>query len=99
MAEPFLVVEIDRGNDADRRLHRVGGIESPAHPRFEHQNFAAYLLKMLQRQSCCDFKKCRMRIPIANACTNFSETERDFVFRDFLAVHKNAFAKTDEVRG
>src|SRR6266436_6361488 len=66
MAEPFLVVEIDWGNDADRRLHGVSGIESPSHPGFEHQNFAVSLLKILQRQSCRDFKKCRVRIPIAN---------------------------------
>src|SRR5437879_13021601 len=66
MAEPFLVVEIDWGNDADRRLHGVSGIKSPAHPGFEHQDFAARLLKMLQRQSCRDFKKRGVRIPIAN---------------------------------
>src|SRR5947207_2245620 len=99
MAEPFLVVEIDRRNDADRRLDRISGIESSAHAGFEHQNFAARLLKMLQRQSCRDFKKCRMWIPIANAFTNFSETTRNFVFGNLLAVHANALAKTDEVRG
>ena len=99
MAEPFLVVKIDWGNDADRRLHRVSGIESSAHSSFEHQNFAARLLKMLQRQGGRDFKKCRMRIPIANAFTNFAETARDLVFGNLIAVHANAFAKTDEVRG
>src|SRR5438477_3550647 len=99
MAEPFLVVEIDRRNDADRRLDRISGIESSAHAGFEHQNFAARLLKMLQRQGGRDFKKCRMRIPIPNAFTNFSETARDFVFGNLLAVHANAFAKTDKVRG
>src|SRR4029077_17467600 len=66
MAEPFLVVEIDWGNDADRRLHGVSGIKSPAHPGFEHQNFATRRLKMSQRQSGRDFKKCRVRIPTAN---------------------------------
>src|SRR5438132_11102142 len=40
-----------------------------------------------------------MRIPIANAFTNFAETARDFVFGNLIAVHANAFAKTDEVRG
>src|SRR6476469_5266812 len=99
MAEPFLVVEIDWSNDADRRLHGVSGIKAPAHPGFKHQNFAARRLKMLQRQSCRDFKKCRMRIPIANKSPNFGETASNFVFGDLLAVHANAFAKTDEVRG
>src|SRR5207248_9077652 len=99
MAEPFLVVEIDRGNDADRRLDRISGIESSVHAGFEHQNFAARPLKMLQRQSCRDFKKRRMWIPIANAFTNFSEATRNFVFGNLLAVHANALAKTDEVRG
>src|SRR5207237_2145875 len=78
LAEPFLVVEIDRGNDANRRLYRVSGIEAPAHPGFEHQNFAARFLKMLQRQSCRDFKKCRMRIPTANLFPNFGEADSDF---------------------
>src|SRR5438094_1531948 len=99
MAEPFLVVKIDWGNDADRRLHRVSGIESPAHSSFEHQNFAARLLKMLQRQGGRDFKKCRMLIPIANAFTNFAETARDFVFGNLIAVHANGFAETDEMMG
>src|SRR5437868_3451344 len=99
ITEPFLVVEIDWGNDADRRLHRVRGIESSAHASLEYQNFAARLLKKLQRQSCRDFKKCRVRIPIANAFTNFGETARDLVFGNHFAVHANPIAKTDEVRG
>src|SRR5437763_16402738 len=99
MAEPFLVVEIDWSNDADRRLDRISGIESSAQAGFEHQNFAARPLKMLQRQCRRDLKKRRMWIPIANAITNFSETTRDFVFGNLLAVHTNAFAKADKVRG
>src|SRR6266566_6618091 len=99
MAEPFLVVKVDWSNDANRRLDRVSGIESSAHSSFEHQYFAARLLKMLQRQGGRDFKKCRMLIPIANAFTNFAETARDFVFGNLLAVHPNSLAKTDEVRG
>src|SRR5207248_3198340 len=99
MAEPFLVVEIDWSNDADRRLDRISGIESSAQAGFEHQNFAARPLKMLQRQCRRDLKKRRMWIPIANAFTNFSETTRDFVFGNLLAVHANAFAKADKVRG
>src|SRR5438270_11365061 len=44
LAKPFLVVEIDRGNDADRRLYRVSGIEAPVIPGFDLQNFAARIL-------------------------------------------------------
>ena len=67
MAQPFLVVEIDRRDDADRRLHGVRGIESSAHAGLEHDKFAARCLKMFQRESCRDFKKCRVRIPTANS--------------------------------
>src|SRR5438045_5535059 len=95
MAEPFLVVEIDRGNDADRRLDCVSGIKSPAHAGFEQQNFAACLLKMLQGQGSRDFKKRRMRIPIANAYANFAETVRDFIFGNLSAVHSDTLSQTD----
>src|SRR5437867_448912 len=54
---------------------------------------------MLQRQCRRYFKKCRMRIPIANAFTDFGETARDFVWGNHLAIYADAFAKTDEVRG
>src|SRR5436305_14504551 len=54
---------------------------------------------MLQRQCRRYFKKCRMRIPIANAFTDVGETARDFVWGNHLAIYADAFAKTDEVRG
>src|SRR5437764_12889061 len=41
MAEPFLMVEIDWGNDADRRLHGVSGIESHAHSGLAHKILSA----------------------------------------------------------
>ena len=54
---------------------------------------------MFQGKGSYDFKKCRMRIPIADAFANFSETERDTIFGNHFAVYPNPFAKGDEVRG
>ena len=43
----------------------------PPMPVSSTTNFAARFLKMLQRQSCRDFKKCRMRIPTRELVREF----------------------------
>ena len=40
-----------------------------------------------------------MRIPLADAIANFSETASNIIFRNHFAVYPNPFAKGDEVRG
>src|SRR5436305_5914698 len=54
---------------------------------------------MFERKRSCDFKKCRMRIPIANEIANRRQAFGNRFLRDHFAVHADTFTKRDEVRG
>ena len=55
--------------------------------------------KMFQRERGRDFEKRRMRIPIRDQIANRGQTVGNRVLGNHFAVHANAFAKRDEVRG
>ncbi len=98
-AEPGLMIEIDRSDYGNNRLQRIGGIESPAHTGLEHDDLAILLSEVQQSQRGSDFEKRRIGIPIRDSVANFCEPAGHAFFRNHLAVHANAFAKRDKVRG
>ena len=68
--EPFLMIVADRRDHGDDRRERVRRIEPAAEAGLEHNQFAIALLEMIERQRGRDFKKCRMRIPVADRCAD-----------------------------
>ena len=66
----FLMIEIDRRDDSDIRLNRVGGVESSAQAGFQNDDVDLRVGKIFQRERGGDFEKCRMRIPIADKIAN-----------------------------
>ena len=57
MPQPFLVIEINRRDDTNRRLHRICGIESSAHAGFENDNLAAAVVENVSAQRQLRFQK------------------------------------------
>src|ERR1700676_2369320 len=99
IAEPFLMIEIDRRDDRDIRLDSVRGVEPSTQPGFQNNDVDLGLGKIFERERSRDFEKCRMRFPIADQLTNGRKTVGNRALRNHLAVYADAFAKGNEVRG
>ncbi len=98
VAEPFLVIVIDRGEDGDDRLGGVGRVEASAHPGLEHNDLRFRISEMIERESGGNFEEGRMRFPSRDQLTNFRQAAHHLVFGNQLAIHLNALAKADEMR-
>src|SRR6266404_2813137 len=99
IAEPFLMIEINRRDDRDIRLDSVRGVEPSTQTGFQNNDVDLGPGKIFERERSRDFKKCWMRLPIVDQLTNGRETVGNRVLRNHLAVHADAFAKGNEGRG
>jgi hypothetical protein len=54
---------------------------------------------MFRRERSRDFEKGWMRIPSGDEMADIPQSRCDFVFRNHFAIHANAFAESDKVRG
>ena len=99
VAEPFLMIEIDRRDHRNDRLGSIGCVEPAAHPSLEDDEFRFAFLEMQKAERGCDFKERRMRIPVGDECLEFSLGRGHLVFRNLFAIDLNSLAKSDEMRG
>ena len=99
IAQPLLMIEIDRCDDSDIGLNRVGGVEASAQSCFQNDDVDPGFGEIFQRERGRYFKECRMRLPTGDEIPNRRQAASDRAFRNHFAVDANTFAKGDEVRG
>ena len=99
IAQPFLMIKMDRRNHCDVRLQGIGGVEPAAHARLQNSDVDPGSGKMLQGEGGGNFKEGGMRFPVCDEIANLSQRRRHRVLRNHLATHANALAESDEVRG
>jgi len=57
MAQPFHVIDVERGDYSDRRIDDVDGVEPPAHAHFQNHKFKARAGKNHQRGQRAELKE------------------------------------------
>ena len=61
-AEERFVIEVDRRDDRDLRVHHIGGVEPPAQPGFEHHDLNGGRSKCDERHRGHGLEKAGMRV-------------------------------------
>ena len=99
VAEPFLMIVIDRGEDGDDRLGGVGRVETPAHAGLEHDDLGVSDCGNDRARARWQFRRKSDADPNPRSAREFSLGRgHDFVFGNHFAIDLNAFAKGDEMR-
>ena len=104
IAKILLVIESDVGNHAHQRFHDVRGVQTPAHPHFEHRNVDFFACETLERDCRHHLEKARMpgqlslvHKAVGNAI-DFAVYFCKIVVADFLPVYPDAFVDAHQVR-
>jgi len=99
IAEPFLVVEGDGGEDGDVGGEGGGGIEAAAHACFEDDEFAGMFVEMFEGDGEGEFEEGGVVIPVGNEFAQGGEVADGVLLGNFGAGDADAFAEVEEVGG
>lgn len=97
-AEKIHVVHADRGDDGDKRLDHVGGVQSPAHPHFQHGEIA---LTSPEKKECDHSQRLEVRgLHPGSACqqAKLANAPAQLGGADIAAVDPPTLLQTHKVR-
>ena len=99
VAEMFLVIKSDGGDDGDVGGDGGGGIEAAAHAGFEDEEFAVVFGEVFEGNGEGEFEEGGVVFPIFDQFAEGGEVADGVFFGDFSTGDADAFAEVDEVGG
>ena len=102
VAEPFLMIESDRGENADDRLGGVGRVEPTAHAGLEDDDFDFAIAEVVEGERGHDLEKGRMRIPGGDQRADFRQadasTSSSEIISPFTCMRSRKVTRCGEVK-
>jgi len=100
VAEINLVIEIDGGDDGERRIDYVGRVETPAEADFDHRGIDALLAKEPERHRgyCFEVRRVTIQIQLFSGMVNDLEGLAELLGRYGDTVDLDSLGGLDQVR-